>query len=312
MVMASRARLIAIVALCVMTASMHAAFASTRIVVVATTSDVASLASAVGGDVIEVKTIVPPGTDPEPFEPRVSDLSTLSDADLIVRVGLGYDLWIDKLIIQLHRPEFQAGGGRLVDASIGVPLLEARGRTPVTEDGHAHGLGNPHYWLDPANAETVTATIAERIIRLMPAARDTIVANRNRFLATLHERIVAWMQRLAPYRGASLVAYHNSWPYFARRFHLNLVGFIETKEGVAPSVAHLSSLIAEMGQNGVRAILQEAYEPKNFSEMLSARTGAPLVVLAPTVGSVPEARDYLSLMDFNVGALARTLATGSH
>lgn len=111
MVMASRARLIAIVALCVMTASMHAAFASAPIVVVATTSDIASLVSAVGGEVVQVKTIVPPGTDPEAFEPRVSDLSMLSDADLIVRVGLGYDLWIDKLIIQLHRPEFQAGAG---------------------------------------------------------------------------------------------------------------------------------------------------------------------------------------------------------
>lgn len=311
MVRASRARLIAIVALCTMSASMHAAFASARIVVAATTSDIASLVSAVGGDVVQVKTIVPPGTDPEAFEPRVSDLSTLHDADLIVRVGLGYDLWIDKLTIQLHRPEFQAGGRRSVDASTGVPVLEARGRNLVTEDGHAHGLGNPHYWLDPANAETVTAIIAEGIIRLIPAARDTIVANRNRFLATLHERIVAWMQQLAPYRGTALVAYHNSWPYFARRFHLNLIGFIETKEGIAPSVAHLSSLIAEMRQSGARAILQEAYEPKNLSEMLSARTGAPLVVLAPTVGSVPEAGDYLSLMDFNVGALARTLATAS-
>jgi ABC-type Zn uptake system ZnuABC Zn-binding protein ZnuA len=241
----------------------------------------------------------------------VSDLLTLSDADLIVRVGLGYDLWIDKLIIQLHRPEFQAGGRRSVDASTGVPVLEVRGRNPVTEDGHAHGLGNPHYWLDPANADAVTAIIAEGIIGLMPAARDTIVANRKRFLATLHERIVAWMQQLAPYRGTALVAYHNSWPYFARRFHLNLIGFIETKEGVAPSVAHLSSLIAEMRQSGARAILQEAYEPKNLSEMLSARTGVPLVVLARTVGSVPDARDYLRLMDFNVGTLARTLATAS-
>ena len=104
------------------------------------------------------------------------------------------------------------------------------------------------------------------------------------------------------------MAYHDSWPYFARRFHFNLVDFVETKEGVGPSLAHLSTLIAEMRRSGARAILQEAYEPKNFSQMLSARTGAPLVVLAATVGSVPQAGDYLSLMDFDVSALARALA----
>jgi ABC-type Zn uptake system ZnuABC Zn-binding protein ZnuA len=306
--MAGRARIIVIVALCVAAASLYTSSAFAQMVVVATTSDVASLVTAVGGDFVQVKTIVPQGTNPEAFEPRPSDLSTLAGADLIVRVGLGYDFWIDELTNQLHRPELQPGGARSVDASAGVPLLEVRGQDPVVQDGHAHGFANPHYWLDPNNVDTMTAIIATGIIRLIPAARDTVATNRSQFLATLHERLAAWTRQLAPYRGAAVVAYHDSWPYFARRFHLNLVDFVETKEGVAPSLAHLSSLIAEMRRSGVRAILQEAYEPKSFSQMLSARTGAPLVVLAATVGSVPQARDYLSLMDFDVDALARALA----
>jgi ABC-type Zn uptake system ZnuABC Zn-binding protein ZnuA len=292
-----------------MMALCHVHAAAGRMVVAATTSDVASFVTAVGGDLVQVKTIVPPMTDPETFEPRASDLATLADADFIVRVGLGYDFWIDKLTERLRRPELQQGGPRSIDASAGIPLLEVGGRDPISQDGHGHAMANPHYWLDPANAETITATIAAGIIRLAPGARETIAVNRNRFLASLHERLAMWTRQLAPYHGAAVLAYHNSWPYFARRFRLNVVGFIETKEGVAPSAAHLSALIAETRRSEVRAILQKTYEPKRFSEMLSARTGVPLVVLAPAVGSVPQATDYLSLMDYNVGVLTRALAS---
>jgi ABC-type Zn uptake system ZnuABC Zn-binding protein ZnuA len=289
---------------------LHVQSAAAQIVVVATTSDVASLVKAVGGDLVQVKTIIPPMLDPEAFEPRASDFATLADADLIVRVGLGFDFWIDRLTDRLQRPELQQGGPRSIDASTGVPLLEVGGRDPLAQDdGHGHGMANPHYWLDPVNVETITANIAAGIIRLAPSARHTVEANRNRFLANLHERLAIWTKQLAPYHGAAVLTYHNGWPYFARRFRLNVVDFIEAKEGVAPSATHLSVLIAEARQSHVQAILQAPYEPKRFSEMLSARTGVPVVILAQAVGSVAQATDYLSLMDYNVGALTRALAS---
>jgi ABC-type Zn uptake system ZnuABC Zn-binding protein ZnuA len=297
-----------IAGLSVIVACCHVDAAAARIAVIATTSDVASLVTVVGGDLVQVTSIIPPTANPEEFEPKASDLATLNDADLIVRVGLGYDFSIDKLIERFGRPDLQQAGARSVDVSAGIPLLEAAGRNPVAGDGHAHGSANPHYWLDPANAEIITATIATAIIRIAPGARDVVSANRNRFLSDLRDRLAAWKEKLAPYQGATFVAYHNSWPYFARRFRLNIIGFIEPKEGVAPSAAHLAALIAKIRQNRVRAIIQEIYEPTRHSEMLSARTGVPLVLLAPTVGSVPQATDYLSFIDYNVRLLAGTLA----
>jgi ABC-type Zn uptake system ZnuABC Zn-binding protein ZnuA len=65
------------------------------------------------------------------------------------------------------------------------------------------------------------------------------------------------------------------------------------------------------GQSGVQAILQTPFELKRFSEMISARTGVPVVTLAPSVGSVARATDYLSMMDYNVAVLARTLASAT-
>src|ERR1700694_2972243 len=84
------------------------------------------------------------------------------------------------------------GGNGYVDASAGIPLLEIRGQTPVNEGGHAHGVANPHYWLDPENAVLVTAGIAEALVRLAPEQHGRIIDNRARFLAELAEHRKQW------------------------------------------------------------------------------------------------------------------------
>src|ERR1700687_1145298 len=79
-------------------ATISAAPASAALRVVTTTTDLAALAAAVGGDLVSVESIVPPATDPEAFEPRPGDIDKVRRAALLVRVGLGYDFWLDALI----------------------------------------------------------------------------------------------------------------------------------------------------------------------------------------------------------------------
>ena len=141
--------------------------------VVTTTTDLAALAAAVGGDLVTVESIVPAGADPEAFEPRPGDLGKLRQAVLLVRVGLGYDYWLDALVNETGEKRLMRGGDAYLDASTGIPLLELRGQSVVNEGGHAHGVANPHYWLDPENAIIVTAGIAEALVRIAPGQRDT-------------------------------------------------------------------------------------------------------------------------------------------
>ena len=278
--------------------------------VVATTGDLASLARAVVGDLAQVETIIPPATDPEAFEPRPSDLARLKGASLVIRIGLGYDHWLDKLLSMHGDAAINRGGAGYVDASIGIPLLEVKGSSvdTATRDGHAHGLANPHYWLDPANAEIITGGIAEAGIRVAPQAAAKIIANRDGFLARLKADLVEWEQLLAPHRAARLIAYHNTWPYFARRFRLNLVDVIELKEGVAPSPARLAKLAATMREQRIRVIVHEPFAPEETSQLLARHTGAQVIKLAPSVGSVAAASDYRALFDYNVETLAGALA----
>jgi ABC-type Zn uptake system ZnuABC Zn-binding protein ZnuA len=280
--------------------------------VVATTTDVAALAKAVGGDLVAVETIVPPATDPEAFAPRPGDLERVRHADLVVRVGLGYDFWLDMLVNQLGDKRLMRGGERYLDASAGIPLLEIRGHSAVNEGGHAHGVANPHYWLDPANAVIVTAGIAEALARIAPRERDRIMANRAHFLAELEARRLRWSEMLSPFAGAKLIGYHNSWPYFARRFRLDIIDFVEPKPGVAPSPSHLARLISEGRKMQVRAIVHEPYEPEEASRLLAEKLGAPFVRLATSVGSLPHTDDYFALFEFNVATLAKALGAARH
>jgi ABC-type Zn uptake system ZnuABC Zn-binding protein ZnuA len=288
-------------------AAITAAPAAATLRVVATTTDMAALAAAVGGELVTVESIVPAATDPEAFEPRPGDVDKIRHAILLVRVGLGYDYWLDALVNRIGDKRLMRGGDAYVDASAGIPLLEIRGQSVVNEAGHAHGSANPHYWLDPENAIIVTAGIAEALVRIAPEQRERILANRERFLGELKVRRQRWSETLAPFGGVTLIAYHNSWPYLARRFRLDVIDFIEPKPGVAPSPAHLARLISAGRAARVRAILHEPYEPEDASRLLAGKLGVPFVLLATSVDSVPGTKDYLALFDYNISALARAL-----
>lgn len=289
----------------------HAAPAAVPLHVLATTTDLAALASAVAGEAASVESIIPPGVDPEGFEARPRDLDRLRRADLLIRVGLGYDYWLDALVSRNGQPRFARGGNAVVDASAGIALLEVSGQSVVNEGGHAHGVANPHYWLDPQNAALITAAIVEALIRLSPEQRDRFVGNRERFLADLQVRQARWIRTLAPFAGARLIAQHNSWPYFARRFRLDVILFIEPKPGIAPSPARLGLLIAEGRSKNIRAVLREPHQPEDSSRYIAQKLKVPLLQLALSVGGVPAASNYIGLLEYDVGTIAAALSTAS-
>jgi len=277
-----------------------------RLRVVATTTDLQSLVEAVGGERVAASAIVPPGRDPEEYQPRPQDLSRLKDAALVVRVGVDYDLWLDRLLAQAGEPALERGGARYVDASFAIALLDVRGS--AVGPGHPHGSGNPHYWLDPSNAEIITGTLLEALARIDAAGARYYERRRIAFLEQLAERERTWSRTLAPLQGVPLIAYHNNWAYFARRFRLNFAGYIEAKPGVPPGPAHLAGLLAAMRSQGIRVIVRQPYEPERDTRFLAERSGARVVTLAASVGSVAQAGNYLSLLDHNVSALANGYA----
>jgi ABC-type Zn uptake system ZnuABC Zn-binding protein ZnuA len=275
--------------------------AQERLSVVTTTGDLRSLTEAVGGARVEATALVPPGFDPEEYQPRPQDLVRVRKAQAMVRVGLDFDLWADRLLAQ-SGGSVRRGATGYVDASFGIATLDVRGLS-IGGEGHAHGSGNPHYWLDPRNAEIITANILAALASIDPANADAYAANRLAFLSRLGVKLKEWDERLAALRGVPMVAYHNSWPYFARRFRLEFIDTVEPKPGVPPSPAHLAALIGTMKARGARIIVRQPHEPERDASFVAQRTGGVVAVLAASVGALPGADDYVSLFDVNVGAL---------
>jgi ABC-type Zn uptake system ZnuABC Zn-binding protein ZnuA len=282
--------------------------AQDRIQVVTTTTDLRSLTEAVGGNLVAAVSLVPANMDAEDYQPRPQDVQRLKNARLLVRVGLDYDLWVDRLLSQAGKPEISRGGPGYVDASFAIAVLELRGMSVGPGDGHAHGSGNPHYWLDPRNAEIVTGTILEALARIDPENAARYEANRLAFLARLQAKLAEWESRLSPLTAVPMVAFHNSWPYFARRFRLDFIGFIETKPGVPPSPAHLAGIVRTMQARGVRIVVRKPQEPERDVAFVARKAGASTVTLAASVGALPDTGDYIALFDANVAAL--TAAAG--
>jgi ABC-type Zn uptake system ZnuABC Zn-binding protein ZnuA len=275
---------------------------------VTTTTDLRSLVETVGADRVKVASLVPPNADAEEYQPKPQDVLRLKHARLLVRVGLDYDLWLDRLLAQASRPEISRGGPAYVDASLAIALLELRGMNVGPGDGHAHGSGNPHYWLDPKNAEIITANILEALARIDPANAETYQQNRQAFLVRLNAKLTEWEARLSALKTVPIIAYHNSWPYFARRFRLDFAGFIETKPGVPPSPAHLAGIVRDMQTRGARIVVREPHEPERDVAFVASKTGAQVVTLAASVGGLPRTDDYISLFDVNVEALTSAAA----
>ena len=271
--------------------------------VVTSIPDHAALARAIGGDAVEVESIIKGNRDVHAVELLPSFMVKVRRADVYVKVGLDLDLW-SRQIIDGSR------NGRLVvvDASERVEKLEVPAFKVDASYGDLHLYGNPHYWLDPLNARPQGEAILAGLARVRPDLADRFRANLDAYVLRVESSLATWAARLAPYAGVQVVSFHNSWPYFARRFDLAVVDFLEPKPGVPPTPSHVAALQQRLAGGEVKAILMESYFDDRVPEMLSRATGVPVVKVPVLVGAAPGVDDQLALFDAITAALAEALA----
>ena len=277
--------------------------------IVTTSTDLKSLVEAVGGEKVKVESLAPPLSDPHAVEVKPGQLARVKNAALLVRIGLDHEPWLGRALAAVGDPRFAPGSANYLDASRGIELLQAETpRFRADKGTHLHGLGNTHYWLDPENGRPITAAILEALARLDPADRAYFEANRKRFNGDLDTRMKRWLKAMEPYRGAKIVVTHESWPYFARRFGLDIVASVEPTPGVPASASYLAELTQRMREAKVKILVAEPYSNSSVVNQVVARGGARAVTLIPSVGGDPQAGDYLSLFDVDIKRFAEAAA----
>src|SRR5438067_72515 len=145
-------------------------FAADKLKVVTATEDLASLTREVGGDKVEVNSIGRGYQDPHFIEPKPSFLLLLKNADLLEVVGLELEIgWLPPLLDQSRNNNIRPGATGYLDVSQGVEILDRPTGNVNRSMGDVHPLGNPHYWLDPANAVRMSIEITKKLTELRPS-----------------------------------------------------------------------------------------------------------------------------------------------
>jgi zinc/manganese transport system substrate-binding protein len=282
--------------------------ANAKLNVIVTTPDMAAVAKEVGGDQVDITTLARPTEDPHFIDPRPSFIVKLNKADALIEGGAELEIgWLPKLIEGTRNPKIQAGQPGRILANEGVSMREV----PTTLDrskGDLHAAGNPHFMVDPANARIVAQHLAEAFCKLDAKSCETFRANLKKFTDALDGKTAEWEKTLAPFKGREVVAYHNSWLYFAERFGLKIELFLEPKPGIPPSPAHLAEVISKMKEKNTRVVIVDPYLNRKTAETVARSTDATVLDVAQFPGGVKGTEGgYIALMDYLVNSLAKAL-----
>lgn len=265
--------------------------ASARIHVVASTTDLGSIASVVGGDHVDVVAINRPNADPHHVEVLPSYMVRVSRAKVYLKIGLGLDQWADQIIDGSHN-----GDVMIVDCSRGIEALhKPTGRVDASM-GDVHPNGNPHYWLDPRNGGIVARTVAEALGRVDPAHADQYADAADAFASRCASEQTRAHDVVDGMATRNIVTYHESWTYLASAFGLTVVGTVEPVPGIPPTAKHLSELVTVVRQQNVPLLLAEPYFSDDAGRFLNRETGLEVAKVSPSCDDVtPES--YLAHFD---------------
>lgn len=285
-----------------------AANAHSKLNVVATLPDYAAIASAVGGDKIDVSAMAKPTEDPHFVDARPSFVVKLRSADVLIEGGAELEIgWLPPLLQSARNAKIETGKPGRVVASQGLRLLNVPANV-TRAAGDVHALGNPHFGVDPIIAKAIAKHIAEAFSAIDAANAADYAANEKKFEDTINAKLQEWGRALLPYRGQPLVAYHDSWVYFAHRFGFNIDVFLEPKPGIPPSPSHLGEVIGKVKEQKIKAILVEPFHNRKIAEKVASSTGAKVVDFAQYPGALPGTDSYVSMIDVLVSRLATALS----
>ena len=279
--------------------------AEAKLNIIATTEDFGSIAKEIGGGKVDVFTLAKSTEDPHFVDAKPSFIVKLNRADAVIEGGAELEVgWLPPLLEGARNPKLDSGKPGHISCMEGLSLLEI----PTALDrskGDLHAAGNPHYMTDPANAKVVAEHIANAFAQLDPKSADVFKANLKTFTARLDAKMQEWQKALAPFKGKRIVAYHNAWPYFGKRFDLPIDLFLEPKPGIPPSASHLAEVVTTMKAETVKVIIVEPFHDRHYAETVTKHTDAAIVDVSSYPGAKGAGNTYVDWMDNLVKSLVK-------
>lgn len=291
---------------------------SGRLQVVTSIYPVFAFTRAVGGDLVELVNLVPPGTEPHDWEPSPGDIRRLNDAAVFVYNGAGMEHWVEKTLNSLDNRDLIK-----VEASQNVALLAGQeqgdgdesGPAGTASDGHDHGEEwDPHVWLDPLAVVQEVEVIREALIQADPAHRAEYEANAAAYVAKLQALDGQFRQELSGCGRRQFFTTHAAFGYLAHRYDLEQHAIMGLSPDAEPAPQELATIVTEARGLGVKHIFFETLASDRLADVVAREIGAETLVLNPFEGLTEEeiaaGKDYLSVMAENLANLKNALECG--
>jgi zinc transport system substrate-binding protein len=263
----------------------------------------------VAGDRIEVVLVLPPGRSEHAYDPTPKEIARLEGARLGFAVGLDLDGWLESIMRT-------AGGAKIVRLGEGVETIPIELQSIEMEHdhdhdhdhdhGHATGAPDPHYWLDPQRAGKLVGAIRDELAAIDPAGKAVFDANARELVAALDALDAAIAQRAEAWTKRTIVTFHGSMAYFARRYGLRIAAVVEPIAGKEPTAAYLAEVIGAIKRSGAAALFTEPQLDRGPGEVIAREAGVPLGELDP-VGGLAGRTSYEALLQYNADQLDKVL-----
>jgi zinc transport system substrate-binding protein len=270
-----------------------------RLRVVATFLPIYLFTKAVAGDAAQVDILIQPGTEVHEYQSTPDDVRLLSQANVVVKNGLGLEEFLDATIKSAENANL-----KVVDASQGIKPIDEL--SPVVsskeEHSHEHGAGNPHVWLDPVSAKKQVETIRDGLITADPENKAKYEANAAAYLRELDTLNQEFQQRLGRFRDRTFITFHDAFPYLAQRYNLKQVAVVEIPEDqLAPE--DVKTAIDTVKQFQAKALFSEPGVDNKLLEGLSKDLNITLRPLDSLEAGQTDPQHYFVAMRSNLKTL---------
>jgi ABC-type Zn uptake system ZnuABC Zn-binding protein ZnuA len=243
-----------------------------RLMVVSTVAPITSIAENIGGTQIDLEGIVPEGVNSHTFEPAPSVARLLAQADLILINGL----FLEEPTLEMAEANKRDEAQVLLLADNTITREEWAFDFSFPESG---GHPNPHLWPDPMLALRYAELIEAKLSEMDPDNADYYSDNLEKF----RERINAFDAAIrasvesVPSQNRKLLTYHDSWPYFARRYGMEVVGAVQPSDFTEPSAQEVARLIDQVRELQLSAVFGSEVFPSNVLQQIARESGANFV-----------------------------------
>lgn len=338
------------IALVLSSAFFVSAATAQQVKVCVSSTDVGAIVQAVGGDAVTVTGFVKGPDDPHVVHATRRMIESLASADLLVIVGNGLEEgWLPDMLAQARKPELKPGGKHHLDLSENLRTIvgpEGRG-----VPGSFHPEDNPHFLVDAVEAVKAAAAVADRLADLSPSQAQVFESNYRKFaaavmtemlggdLASLHSaeefeeiaiaielgklaehleekgnsdvKLGGQLAKFEAFRDTPVVGDHDMWPYFARRYGIRVLGYLEPEPGLPPTTSHLQGVIKKMKERNAGVILTVPYFDPRHAKFVSGATGSVAVPMAHCPQSRPGTDSYLEMLRYNAQVLFQALESSA-